>query len=498
MNQRQHIEQLLKAISVGLYEKDHILALALLCAISGESYFLLGPPGTAKSEVARRLKLIFKDATAFEYLMSRFSTPDEIFGPVSIQKLKAEDTYCRKVEGFLPSATIVFLDEIWKAGPAIQNALLTVINEHIYQNGTDTLHVPMKCLIAASNELPAENEGLEALWDRFLVRVVSNCISDERTFYNMLRRKRSEPVSIPTELQLTQSLYEQWQQGIDNIDIPDEILNAISYIRKELSNKCKEEDVEPLDYYISDRRWCKIVHLMQASAFLNGRKAINYSELLLLINILWNKVDCIDPIIGMVVHSIFNDIEEKATKLETRINAKSRSKAILPAVATNNFKKYSYFYLKLVDYPEPCYLYELDYKRLTAIAYTNAIVYYDMKMQAKVIRRFEQKDNIRDLIDVKRIKIKLAKSNELCVEDKVYEIETIEGEKRVRVPSSTENRWLAELSTIADELNLRCDILEENMFLSDDDIRLAVKIEQRIIRNIDSLSAKVENLSYDS
>ena len=97
MNIKQHVQTLLKHLSQGLYEKDHVLALALLCAISGESLFLLGPPGTAKSEISRRLKLIFRNATAFEYLMSRFSTPDEIFGPISVQKLKSEDTYERKV-----------------------------------------------------------------------------------------------------------------------------------------------------------------------------------------------------------------------------------------------------------------------------------------------------------------------------------------------------------------------------------------------------------------
>ena len=153
---QKRIESLLSEISKGLYEKEHLLALGVLCAISGESYFLLGLPGTAKSEVSRRLKLIFKDATSFEYLMSRFSTPDEIFGPVSIKKLKDNDTYERQVEGYLPSADVVFLDEIWKAGPAIQNSLLTVLNEKIFTNGNTKISLPMKLLVAASNEIPEE------------------------------------------------------------------------------------------------------------------------------------------------------------------------------------------------------------------------------------------------------------------------------------------------------------------------------------------------------
>lgn len=120
-------------IAADLVEREEVLKLSFLCAMAGESIFMLGPPGIAKSLVSRKVQSIFKNATSFEVLMNRYSTPDEIFGPIDITELK-QGKYLRKTEGYLPDVNIGFLDEIWKASSSIQNALLMIINEKLFIN----------------------------------------------------------------------------------------------------------------------------------------------------------------------------------------------------------------------------------------------------------------------------------------------------------------------------------------------------------------------------
>ena len=384
---KEHIAKLIELISQGLYEKENIMAVALLSAIAGESIFLLGPPGTAKSMVARRLKLVFKGAKSFEYLMSRFSTPDENFGPVSISKLKNEDKYERLVDGYLPNAEVVFLDEIWKAGPAIQNALLTAINERIFKNGSVTLLLPMKALIAASNELPAEDEGLEALWDRFLVRMVSNCISDEKTFYKMVRSKSIEEPSIAEGYLINDALHHKWLAAIHEVEITDEVCRLVTHIRKILAEQQKKEEISTLDYYISDRRWKRVFHLIQASAFLNGRNVLNVTDCLLLIHCLWNKVDAIPVVLDAVCSAITADLDEKIAqnvkdmdKLIAQLSANMQQGRVPVDSADENYVVLNYFYYVVEGFnKEVCLFARFDYNHIDTQKPIDGILYYEEK-----------------------------------------------------------------------------------------------------------------------
>jgi len=232
MTVKPKITELLKRLNDGVIEKEEVIALSLLSSIAGESIFLLGAPGVAKSLVARRLKYAYKDGSSFEYLMNRFSTPDEIFGPVSISQLKDHDKYERIVKNYLPTATVVFLDEIWKAGPSIQNALLTVLNEKIYRNGDQEIQVPMKALISASNELPSKGEGLEALWDRFLVRLIVDGVKDKQSFNDMISKTlNSYSDTVGEALKISDDEYKKWNKEIEDIEIPENVFNVIHVIR---------------------------------------------------------------------------------------------------------------------------------------------------------------------------------------------------------------------------------------------------------------------------
>lgn len=458
---KERINKLLHQLNQNLFEREEAIKLALLATLSGESIFFLGPPGVAKSLISRRMKDIFKNGSSFEYLMNRFSTPDEIFGPIAISKLKNEDKYERKVQSYLPTADVVFLDEIWKAGASIQNALLTVINEKKYRNGAQEIDIPLKGLISASNELPAKGEGLEALWDRFIIRYIVENITNEDNFNAFLKKSTIDISStIDEDLKFSTEEYNQCQYEIDTINIPDEVLRVISFIRYSIAEyNAKEENKAKI--YISDRRWKKIVQFLKTAAFLNDRKEINLGDCFLIAYTLWDEVEQIDFIKEAVTVAIKNhgysykfDItafEEQIEKLKLDIKNHSqitkKVEYFVPKVYDINGDKY-YKIKGFFDYP---WIEKSDFDNIKSDR-KSITLYQDKNLwhSRYIVKKSENKIFIKDPYYEKYTEY------DLEVDTKTKEVvETSRPDKRIIADwDKTVQNLLTEIDEVIDEIEI--------------------------------------------
>lgn len=296
-------QAILSQVADLVLEREDAVRAGGLALLTRKHAVFIGPPGTAKSMLMTALAHRINPpggggVPTFLWLMTRFTTPEELFGPVSVQGLKT-DQYRRITTGKLPEAWLVFLDEIFKSSSAILNALLLLMNERLFDNGGQRVTVPLISLFGASNELP-QGEDLAALWDRFALRVIVEYVSDSG-FAKLLRQAAlTTPPATMTQadLGLLQAL-------VPTVPIPGTVIDALAQLRKDLAGK---------GIIASDRRWLWMLDLLRGNALLESRGVVEEDDLIILRDALWNNPEQRQEI-GRLAARLANPLNAKAVEL---------------------------------------------------------------------------------------------------------------------------------------------------------------------------------------
>ncbi|MEU0912382.1 AAA family ATPase [Streptomyces althioticus] len=306
-------------LSERFFERDDVVRTLVVTLLAGQHSLLLGPPGTAKSELARELTGRIDGAAYWEILLSKFTAPTRMFGPIDVAAL-ARGEYRQVYDGRATTAHVAFIDEIFKCSTAALNETLGYLNERIYhpENGGAPIHCPLIGAITASNELP-DGEDSAAIYDRLLVRIEVGYLEDPSNFAALVRSAVGRPAEPAprTTLELL-ALRRAVTEGVPAVGVPDAIVDAVVTLRAALRRK---------ELVASDRRWRQGVGLLQASAYLDGRAEVAETDLSVLTHVLWDS-PAQRPVVEREVLNLVNpdarealDLADVVEELEAQLDA---------------------------------------------------------------------------------------------------------------------------------------------------------------------------------
>ncbi|MFJ7999429.1 AAA family ATPase [Streptomyces sp. NPDC096310] len=295
-------------VSDRFYERADVVRTLLVTLLAGQHSLVLGPPGTAKSEMAREITGRVEGAAYWEILLSKFTAPTRMFGPIDVAAL-ARGEYRQVYDGRATTAHIAFIDEIFKCSTAALNETLGYLNERIYhpENGGAPIRCPLIGAITASNELPG-GEDSAAIYDRLLVRIEVGYLADPSNFAALVRSAAGRPAAAARTTVELAALRHAVTEAVPAVQVPDTIVDAVCTLRAALRRK---------ELVASDRRWRQAVSLLQASAYLDGRPAVAETDLSVLTHVLWDSPAQRPAVEREVLHLVNPDAKEALDLADT-------------------------------------------------------------------------------------------------------------------------------------------------------------------------------------
>jgi len=298
---KDNINSIINELNQEFFERNGIIKAAWAAILAKQHVLLLGLPGTAKSAITHSVCKRITGTSYFEWLLTRFSTPEELFGPISLKGLENDD-YRRVVDKKLPEAHIAFVDEIFKGNAAILNSLLTIINERAFDNGRNRMNIPLISMFGASNELPEEEE-LAALYDRFILRYDVKYIQEAKNWCALIAGAVNKDTAAKG---ITISLEDlaRAQEDVLTVKLPAVVVSTMREIKMSLEHE---------GIVASDRRWKQTVRVLQAWAWLDGRTEIENGDLELLCDMLWKEPEQRPTLVSKIL-SVTNPLDLEAIK----------------------------------------------------------------------------------------------------------------------------------------------------------------------------------------